>query len=37
MIEIKNVSKWYGSHWNKGEHPLVYPPIQTIAFWGASR
>ncbi len=31
MIEIKDVSKWYGFRTNKGAHPLIKPPIQTLA------
>jgi hypothetical protein len=28
MIEMKDVSKWYGSRSSKGVSPLAYPPIR---------
>jgi hypothetical protein len=31
MIEINNISKWYGPQTNKGTHPLVNPLLQKLA------
>jgi hypothetical protein len=28
MIEMKDVSKWYGTRSSKGTHPLADPPVQ---------